>query len=236
MKRGGNQRPYYSADDLRSSTPRKGQGNSNNNLSLQERIAAAINREVSDYAGSESTSYSSSVTGHGSALGSGADSLGGRSKNRGFDFDQERWVNSAAARLEREFQKLQRPKTKDRSPRSPSQSRGIVVDSTVSPKKLNRRNRESSNGTPENVAAALPKVLHVSPASSAHALEVSKSDTILDNDREETLRQQTQPTCMFDPNSSRRVAWDLGVILPCLAYLTIVMPFRLCFGNGTLPQ
>jgi len=28
-----------------------------------------------------------------------------------------------------------------------------------------------------------------------------------------------------------RVSWDLGIIMPLLVYLTIMMPFRLCFAN-----
>ena len=39
--------------------------------------------------------------------------------------------------------------------------------------------------------------------------------------------------CLFDPNSARRLSWDILVILPMLAYLTLAMPFQMCFGNGT---
>ena len=28
-----------------------------------------------------------------------------------------------------------------------------------------------------------------------------------------------------------RLTWDIGLIMPFLVYLTIVMPFRLCFAN-----
>jgi hypothetical protein len=34
---------------------------------------------------------------------------------------------------------------------------------------------------------------------------------------------------MFDPHDSRRMAWDFVFILPCLLYLTVMMPFRFCF-------
>jgi hypothetical protein len=39
--------------------------------------------------------------------------------------------------------------------------------------------------------------------------------------------------CMADPTSNKRMAWDFCVIMPLLAYLTLSMPFRMCFGNGT---
>jgi len=29
-----------------------------------------------------------------------------------------------------------------------------------------------------------------------------------------------------------KLAWDLGVITPLIAYLTLAMPFRMCFQNG----
>ena len=38
--------------------------------------------------------------------------------------------------------------------------------------------------------------------------------------------------CMADPTSNSRMAWDFCVIMPLLAYLTLSMPFRMCFGNG----
>ena len=40
-----------------------------------------------------------------------------------------------------------------------------------------------------------------------------------------------RPRCMADPHSPYRMAWDLLVICPCLLYLTIVLPYRLCFDH-----
>ena len=40
--------------------------------------------------------------------------------------------------------------------------------------------------------------------------------------------------CMADPQSPKRMMWDFLVIMPLLAYLTIMMPFRMCFGNGAI--
>jgi len=36
---------------------------------------------------------------------------------------------------------------------------------------------------------------------------------------------------MIIPRNPFRMTWDLAVLLPFLLYLTIVMPFRLCFAN-----
>ena len=36
---------------------------------------------------------------------------------------------------------------------------------------------------------------------------------------------------MINPRNPFRMTWDLAVLLPFLLYLTIVMPFRLCFAN-----
>ena len=36
---------------------------------------------------------------------------------------------------------------------------------------------------------------------------------------------------MINPKNSFRMTWDLAVLLPLLLYLTIMMPFRLCFVN-----
>jgi hypothetical protein len=36
---------------------------------------------------------------------------------------------------------------------------------------------------------------------------------------------------MVNPSGSLRVLWDLGVIMPILLYLTIMLPFRICFDN-----
>lgn len=36
---------------------------------------------------------------------------------------------------------------------------------------------------------------------------------------------------MINPRNQFRMAWDLGLIMPFLVYLTVVMPFRLCFAN-----
>ena len=43
--------------------------------------------------------------------------------------------------------------------------------------------------------------------------------------------QQKAGCLMFDPTTARRLSWDLCVILPLLAYLTVMMPFRMCFEN-----
>jgi len=40
------------------------------------------------------------------------------------------------------------------------------------------------------------------------------------------------PFCMVDPSSSQRLMWDFSVIMPCLMYLTIMMPYRLCFNHS----
>eukprot|EP00614_Pseudopedinella_elastica_P029832 CAMPEP_0172624572 /NCGR_PEP_ID=MMETSP1068-20121228/137649_1 /TAXON_ID=35684 /ORGANISM="Pseudopedinella elastica, Strain CCMP716" /LENGTH=181 /DNA_ID=CAMNT_0013433583 /DNA_START=32 /DNA_END=574 /DNA_ORIENTATION=+ len=36
---------------------------------------------------------------------------------------------------------------------------------------------------------------------------------------------------MINPKNQFRMTWDIGLIMPFLLYLTIVMPFRLCFAN-----
>ena len=36
---------------------------------------------------------------------------------------------------------------------------------------------------------------------------------------------------MINPKNKFRMIWDLGLIMPLLVYLTILMPFRLCFDN-----
>ena len=37
---------------------------------------------------------------------------------------------------------------------------------------------------------------------------------------------------MADPQEPKRMMWDFMVIMPCLAYLTMMMPFRMTFNNG----
>jgi hypothetical protein len=42
---------------------------------------------------------------------------------------------------------------------------------------------------------------------------------------------------MINPRNKFRMQWDLGLIMPFLLYLTVIMPFRLCFANeATLGQ
>ena len=36
---------------------------------------------------------------------------------------------------------------------------------------------------------------------------------------------------IFDPTAPRRLAWDFVVILPLVVYLSVIMPFRICFAN-----
>jgi hypothetical protein len=36
---------------------------------------------------------------------------------------------------------------------------------------------------------------------------------------------------MFDPHEFKRLCWDFLLILPCLIYLTVMMPYRLCFSD-----
>jgi len=40
---------------------------------------------------------------------------------------------------------------------------------------------------------------------------------------------------MINPKSSFRMTWDLAALLPLLLYLTVMMPFRLCFANDPKP-
>jgi hypothetical protein len=49
---------------------------------------------------------------------------------------------------------------------------------------------------------------------------------------EELEADNSPPACMWDPSSSSRLAWDFTVIMPCLVYLTIMMPYRLCFNHA----
>ena len=48
--------------------------------------------------------------------------------------------------------------------------------------------------------------------------------------------QPARPCLMANPQSGYRMSWDFAVIMPCLAYLTIMMPFRMCFGNEPPPD
>ena len=36
---------------------------------------------------------------------------------------------------------------------------------------------------------------------------------------------------MFDPTGSWRISWDIAIIMPILCYLTVMLPFRMCFEN-----
>ena len=36
---------------------------------------------------------------------------------------------------------------------------------------------------------------------------------------------------MLSPSRPFRIGWDIGVVMPLLLYLTVVMPYRLCFAN-----
>ena len=42
--------------------------------------------------------------------------------------------------------------------------------------------------------------------------------------------------CMADPTSPGRMAWDFVLVIPLLAYLSIVMPFKLCMGYENAPM
>ena len=41
---------------------------------------------------------------------------------------------------------------------------------------------------------------------------------------------------MADPTSPGRMAWDFVLVIPLLAYLSIVMPFKLCMGYENAPM
>ena len=36
---------------------------------------------------------------------------------------------------------------------------------------------------------------------------------------------------MVNPTKPFRMCWDLGLVAPLLLYLTVMMPYRLCFAN-----
>ena len=39
---------------------------------------------------------------------------------------------------------------------------------------------------------------------------------------------------MADPHTQRRMFWDLAIIMPCLMYVTVTTPYRLCFNHMAL--
>ena len=41
---------------------------------------------------------------------------------------------------------------------------------------------------------------------------------------------QKRSPCLFDPADSKRMAWDIFVIIPMLVYLTMMMPYQMCFA------
>jgi hypothetical protein len=57
---------------------------------------------------------------------------------------------------------------------------------------------------------------------------------LLNRSNKNAYRSEGSPLgyCMADPSANSRMAWDFFVIMPLLAYLTLSMPFRMCFGNG----
>ena len=65
----------------------------------------------------------------------------------------------------------------------------------------------------------------------------SETDAVVASAGKNAYRPEGSPLgcCMADPTSNGRMAWDFCVIMPLLAYLTLSMPFRMCFGNGEIP-
>jgi len=55
-------------------------------------------------------------------------------------------------------------------------------------------------------------------------------------DEDEVHKGRPQHTCMADPSHPRRMAWDFFVVIPLLAYLAVVMPFKMCFGFESKPM
>ena len=72
-----------------------------------------------------------------------------------------------------------------------------------------------------------------------HSLSVKHAGPKVSNVEQQELQrlelvnklEAERARCMANPHGHRRMAWDFAVIFPCLAYLTIVMPYRLCFHH-----
>ena len=50
-------------------------------------------------------------------------------------------------------------------------------------------------------------------------------------DLEDLVKQPYRGDYMINPRSRKRITWDIGITAPLLIYLTVMMPFRLCFAN-----
>mmetsp|Transcript_21226 Transcript_21226/g.27594 ORF Transcript_21226/g.27594 Transcript_21226/m.27594 type:complete len:450 (+) Transcript_21226:165-1514(+) len=92
----------------------------------------------------------------------------------------------------------------------------------------NQKNNENiSTSSPHQISSSSN---HQSNKSIAERLHVVKHSNHFRHKRSAKLPGESWKF-MFDPHDNKRLAWDFVFILPCLLYLTLVMPFRLCFMN-----
>jgi hypothetical protein len=92
----------------------------------------------------------------------------------------------------------------------------------------NRGEKENvGGGNDDNANGDLVKRKSISMAD---GLKIVKQQKITATEIDPSLSQEPWKF-MFDPHDWRRMAWDFAFILPCLVYLTVMMPYRLCFAH-----
>jgi hypothetical protein len=147
-----------------------------------------------------------------------------------------RWANKAATKLAREFAVLKAEADTTREgqggdggddggddgrPTKPTQARATT-----------RGNGHSASGTATLMSNGL-----LSRSPSEQALMARELANGPGGDVDDLAKKQKPPGfCMANPTSGYRMGWDFALIMPCLAYLTIVMPFRMCLGNEPVPD
>jgi len=128
----------------------------------------------------------------------------------------ERWANKAATNLAREFSVL-------KAEADTAREGGVTM--------------LKDTGRLESAAVIASPISSALPSASPSERELILRELGSPGGKDELEMKQKAPGClMANPSSIKRMAWDFVLIMPCLAYLTIVMPFRMCLGNEPIPD
>jgi len=97
-----------------------------------------------------------------------------------------------------------------------------------------RKSREGPNS--RDAGAAAGSLTSLDGEGGSPAQKIKRSDSKRDSIRSLNPYEKDDGAaplgwCMTDPRDGKRMSWDFLAIMPSLAYLTIMMPFRMCFVN-----
>jgi len=134
----------------------------------------------------------------------------------------ERWANKAGTMLAKEYRTLE---AEAESAKAAAQ-KSLAAQDKKDERALvaARRNADDARASAENVLSAA--------TSEAGDMDMDGPGSGAPQNPYGQKKNQPEPGClMFNPTSPGRLSWDFMVILPCLAYLTVMMPFRMTFAN-----